>query len=261
MEMNCIVVDDERLMRESLARFIEESCPALRLVGKAADTDEARTLLATRPVDVIFCDIRMPRESGIDFLTRLDARQYHVVFVTAYNEYALEAIKARAFDYLLKPVDPAELKATVEALTVSVRRKRESEVLKKNYADTLRTLLGEIGTGHAADERLAIHHANGIVFLPVEDVLYLEGDGCYTVVHQCNGKKVVATQTLSEFEEGLPERQFFRIHKSFLVNLRHVTEYVRHDGFFMVLRNGEQLSIARRRLPAVLERMQQWTKG
>ena len=254
------MVDDERPMRESLARFIEENCPELRLVGKAADTNEAQDLLLNNRVDVIFCDIRMPKESGLDFLARLDAGAYHVVFVTAYNEHALEAIKARAFDYLLKPIDPDELVATVTALTASVRQKRENETLKSGYADALRELLGNIATNPSVPDRLSIHHADGILYLPTDDILYLEGDGCYTVVHQCNGKKVVATSTLSDFETSLSERQFFRIHKSFVVNLRHVTEYVRNNGFFLVLKNGEQLSIGRRRVQAVLEQMQQWSK-
>lgn len=261
MEMNCIVVDDERPMRELLARFIEERCPELRLVGKAADTDEARSLLRSGRVDVIFCDIRMPKESGLDFLAGLEGDNYHVVFVTAYNEYALEAIKARAFDYLLKPIDPEELVATVAALTVSVRRKRENEALKNGYAEALQELLGNISKSPSVPDRLSIHHATGIVFVATEDILYLEGDGCYTIVHQCDGKKIMATSILSEFETWLPGRQFCRIHKSFVVNLRYVTEYVRNNGFFLLLKNGEQLSIGRRRVQAVLEQMQQWSKG
>lgn len=255
MEITCILVDDERPLRESLARLITEYCPGLTIVGKAADTEQAGRLLAENQVDVIFCDIRMPQENGIDFLSRIDAGRYHVVFVTAYNEYALEAIKARAFDYLLKPVDPQELKTTAQALQISIAQKRESETLRNRYSDSLKQLLREVVSQPAVSEKVAIHHTSGIVFLELGDILYLEGDGCYTIVHRQNGQKVMATRTLSDFEEQLSTQKFFRIHKSFVVNLQHVTEYLRADGFFLLLKNGEQLPIGRRRVQAVLDRM------
>lgn len=253
MKITCILVDDERLLRESLGRFIKQYCPELELIGKAANAEEACRLLAENQVDVIFCDIRMPGQSGIDFLGGLEAGRYHVVFVTAYNEYALHAIKARAFDYLLKPIDIDELKSTVISLVASIRKKQESEEIKKLYSDAFQKLLSEVVPSTARNERVSVHHSGGILFLESEDIFYLEGDGNYTVVHQQSGKKILATRTLSDFEKSLSPHLFFRIHKSFIVNVKQVSEYVRVDGFFLVLKNGQQLPISRRRVQAVLD--------
>lgn len=261
MEITCIIIDDERFLRESLAGFIEKYCPELILVGKAAGAEEARALLRDEKVDVIFCDIRMPGENGFEFLQSIDVARYHLVFVTAYNEYALQAIKARAFDYLLKPVDVEELKTTVSALVTSIQEKRQNRALHENYRNSLRDLFSEMDGGQKRPDKIAIHHATGIVFVDLDDILFLEGDGAYTVVHLVNGKKNVATKILSEFEDLLPGHHFFRIHKSTIVNLKYVSEFSRGEGFSVILNNGIQLSVGRRRVKEVLQKFQYFAKN
>ena len=222
---------------------------------------EARNLLATRRVDVLFCDIQMPGENGIDFLRSIDMSKYHVVFVTAYNEYALQAIKAKAFDYLLKPLDVEELKNTAAALCVSVAEKRKHAGLGETYKDALLQLMGELKEMQGQSGKMAIHHASGILFVNIGDIRYLEGDGAYTVVHLENDKKIMATRALGEFEEWLSPQYFFRIHKSIVVNLQYVTEYSRADGFYVVTENGKQLPVGRRRVTEVLERLKGLAKN
>lgn len=261
MEMTCIIVDDEYLLRESLADFIQKFCPGLKLAGKAANAGEAREMLQKENVDVIFCDIQMPEENGFQFLESIDVSKYHIVFVTAYNEYALRAIKARAFDYLLKPVDTEELKKTVDALQHSVAEKKKGARPPGEYKNEMQQLLDEIKGNREPAGKIAIHHATGILFIEIDDILFLEGDGGYTVVHLTNGKKIIATRILSGFEDLLPESLFFRIHKSTIVNLKYVTEFSRSEGFSLVLKNGVQLAVGRRRVQAVLDRFQSMAKN
>lgn len=261
MEITCIIVDDEYLLRESLAGFIGQHCPQLKVVGKASHAEEARQLLRREQVDVIFCDIRMPEESGFEFLKSIDVSNYHVVFVTAFNEYALQAIKARAFDYLLKPIDVDELKATAQALVAAMAEKRRQVSAGNTYKDALMQLFNEIKEERELPGKIALHHATGILFVQLDEILFLEGDGAYTVVHLTNDKKIVATRILSEFEELLPESRFFRIHKSTIVNLRYVGEFSRNEGFSVILSNGVQLAVGRRRVQDVLDRFQNFVKN
>lgn len=261
MDITCIIVDDEYLLRESLAGFIGQYCPQLKVVGKAAHAEEARKLLQQERVDVIFCDIRMPEESGFEFLQTIDVSRYHVVFVTAYNEYALQAIKARAFDYLLKPIDVDELKATAQALSVALAEKRQGAPAGAEYKHALMQLFNEIKEEKELPGKIALHHATGILFVQLDEILFLEGDGAYTVVHLTNDKKIVATRILSEFEEMLPANRFFRIHKSTIVNLRYVSEFSRNEGFSVILSNGVQLAVGRRRVQDVLDHFQHFVKN
>lgn len=261
MDINCIIIDDERLLRESLAGFIEKYCRELTLVGKAAGAEEARKLLQEERVDVIFCDVHMPGENGFELLQRIDISKYHIVFVTAYNEYALQAIKAKAFDYLLKPVDSIELKKTVAALVASVSEKRKNQTLYENYRNALLKLFTEMKDTSEQPGKIAIHHASGILFVHLDDILFLEGDGAYTIVHLVNGKKHIATKILSEFEGLLMNNNFFRIHKSTIVNLEYVNEFSRGEGFSVILHNGVQLNVGRRRVKEVLQKFQHLAKN
>ena len=261
MEVTCIIIDDEYLLRESLAEFITQYCPGLRVLGKAEGAPEARKLLDENRVDVLFCDIRMPEEDGFAFLESIDIARYHVVFVTAYNQYALQAIKARAFDYLLKPIDVDELKKTADALIRSVNEKRGREEPGINRRDSLLQLFEEMKGFRDLPEKIALHHASGILFVDLDEILFLEGDGAYTIVHLSSEKKIVATRILSEFEGLLPENRFFRIHKSTIVNLKYVGEFSRIDGFSVVLTNGVQLSVGRRRVQDVMDKFQHFVKN
>lgn len=261
MEFSCIIVDDERLLRESLAGFISRYCPELHIAGKAASAGEARDLLAQFPVDIIFCDIQMPGENGFDFLNSIDAGKYHIVFVTAYNQYALQAIRARAFDYLLKPVDTGELCATVASLQRSIREKRAGAESRDDYRSSFTALLNELQAPRDNISRIGISHATGISFVEMNEILFLEGDGGYTIVHLLNGKKIIATRILSDFEELLPEKHFFRIHKSTIVNLQYVKEFSRSEGFSVILSNGVQLTVGRRRVQDVLDRLQYFSRN
>lgn len=260
MEFSCIIVDDERLLRESLADFINRYCPGLHIAGKAASAEEARALLTQHPVDIIFCDIQMPVENGFDFLNSIDAGNYHIVFVTAYNQYALQAIRARAFDYLLKPVDTEELCTTVNALQKSIRQKRDNTEWRNEYRAAFAALLNELqATRDNNISHISISHATGISFVQMSEILFLEGDGGYTIVHLTNGRKIIATRILSDFEELLPEKCFFRIHKSTIVNLQYIKEFSRSEGFSVILNNGVQLTVGRRRVQDVLDRLQYFT--
>ena len=256
----CIIVDDERLLRASLSDLLKRHCPDFVVTGVAANATEARMLISAEKPDVIFCDINMPGENGFDLLESMDTASCHIVFVTAYSEYALKALKMRAFDYLLKPIDADELKMTAANLRQSILEKTLHREKQVAYQQSLQELVHELHARQPGNNRIGIHHATGISFIAVDDILYLEGEGAYTAVHLAEGKKMVASRMLSEFEPLLPEA-FVRIHKSTIVNLQHVKEYNRADGFRVVLLDGTELTIGRRRVQEVLHKFQQCAKS
>lgn len=256
--MNCIIVDDEKLLRESLANTLTSHFPDCKILGKASNTKEARLLLEQHKVDVIFCDIKMPGEDGISFLNSLDTSNYLIVFVTAHDEYALKAIKMKAFDYLLKPIDLEELTQTMGSLELKMHQ-LQNGFLKKE--PLMNDLLNEIKQLNSKSHlKLGINHLNGTSLIELNDILYLEGDGNYTDVFLTKGDKITATKILGDFEKILPETQFLRIHKSSIVNLNEVKEIKRDLGVMVILKNGKELMVSRRNAPFLLDRFKYLAK-
>jgi two-component system LytT family response regulator len=199
-------------------------------------------------------DISMPGENGFQFLESIQKDKYSIVFVTAHDEYAIRAFKANAVDYLLKPVDAEELKTTISRLEHLHHLKNENSIWKKNYSDTLTDLLHRL-RDHGPMEKIAVHHQQGFTLLPLSEIIYLEADSNYTILHLQAGQKIISTKTLSEYEELLEDASFFRIHKSTMINLRQLKEYSRVEGDFAVMNDKTRLDISRRRLPLFLEKM------
>jgi two-component system LytT family response regulator len=254
LKMRALIVDDEEKLRESLAFMLNKFCPAVEVVASASSADEARYYLRFHDAEIIFLDISMPGENGFQFLESIQKEKYSVVFVTAHDEYAIRAFKVNAVDYLLKPVDVQELKTTMNRLEHLHHLKNENYIWKENYSDTLTDLLHKL-RDHRPMEKIAVHHQQGFTLLLLSEIIYLEADSNYTILHLQAGQKIISTKTLSEYEELLRDSIFFRIHKSTLINLRQLKEYSRVDGDFAVMNDKTRLDISRRRLPLFLEKM------
>lgn len=256
-----IIVDDEANLREALRLLVAEYCPQVEVLGCAASAEEARALLRQHAVDLIFLDISMPREDGFSFLNSIEKENHAVIFVTAYQEYALKALKASAVDYLLKPVNAIELVEAVEkALHYLLLRKQKKEV-RQVYEESLSNLGKQLDKGNQAIERITVAEQFGFRIVHVSDIMYLEADSNYTIIHFSGLDKIVATRSLGEFEKLIDNPMFFRIHKSTIINLNFLKAYSSYQGNFAELTDGTRLSISRRKLAEFREEVNQFSKS
>ena len=248
--VKALLVDDERNNLESLQFLLHNDCEGIEVVGKVNNAREARDWLADHTPDVIFLDINMPGENGFQFLSSLVTQNFKVVFVTAYNEYAIQAIKASALDYILKPVNIEELQTAVE----KVKRSLNSPVAAEQNQQLLEHLLQTVNK-KVPPKKIALPQLGGISFIEVDDMVSLQADSNYTIIHMNTMQKLVISKTLKDFEELLDQAQFARIHKSYIVNLKYIKEYSTTDGGVVKMTDGNQWSISRRQLELFLEKM------
>jgi two-component system LytT family response regulator len=238
-----IIVDDEARARRILETLLREYCPGLEVVGHAGSVPEAvREIEAHRP-HLVFLDIEMPGDLGFALFDHFSEPDFHVVFTTAYQQYAIQAIKVSALDYLLKPIEIDQLVRAVEKARVQVNSKLLFQQLQ-----AFRMNLNE----QRQVSRLALPLADGMVFVNVANILYLKADGSYThVVTDTN--KVLVSKKLGEFEELERHSDFFRTHRSYLVNLRQLERFIKNDGGYLLMRNGDTVELSRNRKEEILE--------
>ena len=233
--ISAIVIDDEPAGRKLLQRLLEMHCPDVRVLDAVASADEGRKAIVKHSPDVVFLDVEMPGESGIEMLRDLAPADFHVIFVTAHKDYAIEAIRLSALDYLLKPVGTADLISAVK----KVREKREAG----GTMDRIEALFHNLGEG---DPKIGVSTRKGIVFVRVRDIVRCESESNYTKVFTSAGETYVASRTLKHFDELLEKHGFIRVHQSHLVNSRHIAEYIRGDGGTLVLTDGSSVDVSRR---------------
>jgi two-component system, LytTR family, response regulator len=227
-----LIVDDERGNRELLSKMLREHCAQIDHIALAQSVPEAERELGKGGIDVVFLDIEMPRENGFDLLNKLGEVDFKVIFVTAYDAYALRAIKYSALDYLLKPVDRDELIAAVSKLDAAESQQAQLELLTHNLQ-------------HAADRRIALATQDEVLFVYVRNIIRLQAEANYTKVYLAGEEPVLLSGNIGHFEKLLNDQQFFRSHQSHLVNLRQVKKYVKTDGGYLVMADNGQVPISR----------------
>lgn len=253
MALRTIIIDDEWNNQQTLKLLLDD-IPAIEIVGMAADADSARRLVAATDPQLVFLDINLPGEDGFRFLASLPSRRFEVVFVTAYNDYGIRALKVSAVDYLLKPLAFEELQAAVERVINKLQAQDRSspnaglENLIRNAAQP-------------REMKIALPHLGGLSFVGLQDISFLEADSNYTVVHRMDGSKLVVSRTLKDFEEILDDKGFMRVHKSAIVNLRYVQEYSSQDGGQIRMHQGGSVSLSRRLLDDFYRRMSDFAVG
>jgi two-component system LytT family response regulator len=251
-QYRAIIIDDESSNRAVLALLLNRYCKEIEIVGSTGSADEGRELLNIHTVDIIFLDIAMPREDGFDFLATIQKENYSIIFVTAFHDFALRALKASAIDYLLKPVNYLELQ---EAVSKAIRhhefrKKKESE--KNIYQESLNILNENIQSGTKSICKITVAEQFGFKLVNVADIMYLEADGNYTILHLSGFNKIVASRTMGDFEKILDSPEFFRIHKSTMINLDYLNAYTSYNGDYAELTDGTKLSISRRKMTEFL---------
>jgi two-component system, LytTR family, response regulator len=236
--ITAIIIDDEAKGRLALREKLLAYCPQIKLVAEAANGQEAILLIQQHKPQLIFLDIEMPRMNGFEMLNELPEKNFHIIFTTAYDQYAIKAIKYAAFDYLLKPIDIEELKAALSKVDAaeSNQTKKQVELLQQNMQHPKKQL-----------NKLAIPTLEGLLFFDINDIIHLEANSNYTFIYFTNKTKVTASKTLKDFEELLPGDIFFRTHHSYLINLNYIKRYIKGDGGQIELQNGTYVDVARRK--------------
>ncbi len=233
-----IIIEDEAKSRSSLRQKLTEFCPSVNIAAEAEDGMEAIGLIEKHKPDLIFLDIEMPKMNGFEMLNTIREKNFHIVFTTAYDQYAIKAIKYAAFDYLLKPIDIEELKTAVEKIQSKENHetKNQVEILQQNIQHPKKQL-----------NKLAIPTLDGLLFFDINDIIQLEANSNYTNIFFVNKSKIIASKTLKEFEELLPTDIFFRTHHSHLINLNYIKRYIKGDGGQIELQNGTYVDVSRRK--------------
>lgn len=231
MKLKAIIVEDEANSREILSNYLAKYCPNVDLMGEAASIEEAKMLIAKHALDMVFLDVEMPFGTGFDLLDQLPNRTFETVFVTAYNQYAIDALNNHAAYYLMKPINIDELIKAVDYV---------GEIRKKENALEDRVLVPKFDK---VDGKITLPQQDGFQVLNVADILYCKADDNYTEIFLEN-KKILVSKTLKYFEEALSKFAFARIHKSYLVNVNEVVKYRKGKGGSVVVSNGKELLVS-----------------
>lgn len=253
--MKAILVDDEKSALVLLRHKLRRCDPDIEILAECDSVAAALEALDRQQPDVLFLDVEMPGATGFDLLHRLgNPPPFQVVFTTAHSEYAIEALRGGAFDYLLKPVQDDELRHALERLQQRGRAMRPEAPLLAP-ADDMTRLLKSIQNLQEKDKKLPIPTSEGVLFLPVADIVRAEAAGSYSTIFLSNRQKLVTSKNLSELEELLASDDFCKVHKSHLVHLRYVTKYIRGEGGTLVLSDGSEIDVSRRKKDELLARM------
>ncbi len=244
MSLRVLIVDDEADARENLQLILSEYCPEVEVVGQAGSAPEARTRIEQLQPNALFLDIKMPGEDGFSLLASIAELDLPVVFTTAYDEFALKAFKQNALDYLEKPIDHEELERAVRKL------ERATNLLGGTQPSAIAALMKDPAS--PLSTRLAVPGRDGLILLKHDDILYLEANDSYTTIHLKDGKRSVSSKHIRVFEHNLDPKTFFRVHKTFIINLAHLKGFNRTEGNMAQLDNGVMIPVSRRRLPDFL---------
>jgi len=245
--MNTLIIDDNPNAQEFLEELLKIYCKDLQLLGKANNIVEGEKLIKTLQPELVFLDVEMPQGTGFELLQKLGNTNFKVIFTTAHEKYALKAIKYSALDYLLKPIDANEL---VEAVN-----KAKEEKLTEVSQLQIKTLLKNLDAPPAHTQKIILRDKYGMQITAIQDIIHLEADNNYTKFFIQNQAPILVSKSLKEYEQLLPKEQFFRCHKSHLVNLEHLLRYDKKDDDILIMKNGNKVPISRRKLDILIRKM------
>ncbi|MEO5643494.1 MAG: LytTR family DNA-binding domain-containing protein [Bacteroidia bacterium] len=242
-----IIVDDEEKSRVTLHNLITKHCPSLIVTDVCDSVASAVTSIGKNNPDVVFLDIEMPFENGFSLFEKIKNPSFNVIFTTAYDQYAIKAIKFSALDYLLKPVDVDELKAAIEKC--AAKNKPSS-----TRSDEFEMLLSALKL-KSKSAKIAVPTFDGLQMINANEIVKCIADESYTHITLTDGSKLVVSRILKEFEELLSDFNFLRVHNSSLINLTHVKKYIKGDGGYVLMSDGESVEVSRRKKNELLGRL------
>jgi two-component system, LytTR family, response regulator len=243
--MKCIITDDEQNSRETLRHLLAAIAPDVIVLAEAKNTEQAKNFIEKLKPDLLFLDINMPGQTGIEFLEEHGPVNCPVIFTTAYNEYAVKAFRLNAIDFLLKPIDPDELETAIDKV------KKQPLILDKQQINGAKNIIGN--NDDKKLQKLTLPTAEGIHFIDMKDIIWLESMGAYTKFHIEAQNPVIVSKGLKEYEDMLTGFSFLRVHQSNIINLQHIKKYVKGDGGQVWMSDGAEIEVSRRKKDEVLE--------
>jgi two-component system LytT family response regulator len=242
-----ILVDDEIDSIRVLRRLLENYCPQVSIVGTAGGVETALPLIRETRPDLVLLDIEMAQGNAFDLLNQLQPIDFKVIFVTAFDNYAVRAFKYSAVDYLLKPVDIDDLRAAISRV--------EKKPDEHTVVQQMKMLLDNVGALNLPQQKMAIPTITGLIFITVQDIIRFEAKGNYTSIYLSKGESIMATRTIKDYEDILPETIFCRIHNSHIINLSRIKKYQKGRGGSVEMEDGSTIEVASRRRDEFLRRL------
>lgn len=248
--MKAIIIDDENKARKLIGTLITEQCPEIHSFREASDLEEGIALIREVQPDLVFLDIEMPKYSGLQITELLQSHEinFQLIFVTAYNDYAIQAFKLSAVDYILKPIDIAEFKSAVDKA-----KKRIEQNNIENKLDNLKKAFQQLSLN-----KMVLEIPKGILFVAHDDILLFEADGMYTKVYMKNSETQLICKPLKHFVEQLEDKPiFYKPHRSYLINLKYMKELSKKDGFHIIMENLKTIPVAKEKKDEFLQFVQE----
>lgn len=242
--IRAILVDDEISSTDILHWLLETYCKQVEVLCECHNPDDAILKIKEMKPDLVFLDIEMPGMNAFEMIAQLKPINFEIIFVTAYNQFALQAFKENAVDYLLKPVEKSELMAAVEKLS----QKQKNENNQK-----LDALLKVFQSQLMSSKKIALPSNEGIIFINVDQIVRCESDSNYSFIILTTGEKTIITKTLKQIEESLSGYPFYRVHQSHLVNLNHIVKFSKDGGGYLVMSDKSTITVARQRKDGLME--------
>ncbi len=231
-----VIIEDELNAKLLLKRYSEKYCE-IEVIGEAECVNDGVQLILEKKPDMIFLDISLPGQNGFELIRLLQPVSFEVIFVTAFDQYAIQAIKMSAVDYLLKPIDIGELRIAVQ--------KAIERINLKNVNRNLDILLDNI-SHNSSSRKIAIPDGHGFVYEEISNLVHLKAQGRYTEIFTVSGKKYIVTRNLGEYDKMLSQYSFLRVHHSHLINPIHISSYDKSDGGFLVMKDKSEIEVSRR---------------
>ena len=236
-QRTAIIIDDEPDAVVVLQKLLEIHCPHVHVIATATNSIQGLNKMKELHPSILFLDIEMPQMNGFQLLTKLEDTNFHLIFTTAYDQFAIKAFKFNALEYLLKPIDPTELKQ-------AIKKADDKREFLPQQLQHLSELLEHRETENIP-ARIALPYAKGYKFISVTDILYCESESNYTLLYLANEPTFTVCKTLGEIEEILPSSMFLRVHRSYLVNTKKIKEMIKSDGGFLVMENNAEIPVSR----------------
>ncbi|MBK6966306.1 MAG: response regulator transcription factor [Bacteroidales bacterium] len=236
--LRTLIIDDETPVREAIGKLLVMHCPQVKIVGEAGSVEGGLKLIANLRPNLVLLDISLGDGSGFDLLRQVETIDFKVIFITAYEKYAVQAFKFAAVDFLLKPINPEELAYAVKC----------AEMLVQEHFNTqLQALEENLRTDIRQKKKVVLRTLENIFLVDMHDITYCESDGCYTTIHMVDGEHIMVSRTLHEFDLMLSEQGFYRVHKSYLINLLHIKRFEKQDGGNIILNDNHKVPVASRK--------------
>jgi two-component system LytT family response regulator len=239
MKCTVAIIDDERNSRDSLQKKILQYCNELEIIAICESGEEGLEKIELLKPNIVFLDVEMPRMNGFTMLQKLKTRQFELIFTTAYDHYAIRAIRFSALDYLVKPIEAEDLKEAVARAVEKIKHPASNERIE--------TLLHNLLQEKNRHQKIALSSLEGFLFVEIDQIIYLEAKSNYTEVYLKDQPKITISKTLKDCEEVLSPAVFIRIHHSYMINRNHIQKYIKGEGGQVIMSNGQALDVARRR--------------